>query len=72
MRADCGDPASGLLLAPGPKQQSGSLADREIETGLANWESSEVLTGLAVGDQVVLSLDRDGVEAGALAAWCRV
>jgi HlyD family secretion protein len=49
------DPATGLLEA------------REIETGLNNWAQTEVTAGLAAGEQVVLSLDKDGVEDGALA-----
>ena len=62
-----GEPASVLLLEQASHGGAGLLVEREIETGLANWERTEVLSGLAEGDQVVLSLDRDGVEAGALA-----
>ena len=62
-----GEPASVLLLEQAARGGAGLLVEREIETGLANWERTEVLSGLAEGDQVVLSLDRDGVEAGALA-----
>jgi HlyD family secretion protein len=62
-----GEPASVLMLEAAAHGTSGLLVEREIETGLANWERTEVLSGLADGDQVVLSLDRDGVEAGALA-----
>ncbi len=61
-------------IRPGARQQvllldpeSGLLQEREIETGLANWERTQVTTGLSAGEQVVLSLDREGVEAGALA-----
>ncbi|MBA3023234.1 MAG: efflux RND transporter periplasmic adaptor subunit [Gammaproteobacteria bacterium] len=43
----------------------GVLEERVITTGLSNWEKVEVLAGLAEGDRVVSSLDRDGVEAGA-------
>lgn len=46
---------------------TGLLEVREIETGLSNWEQTEVTAGLSPGEQVVLSLDRDGVENGALA-----
>ena len=46
---------------------SGVLQAREIETGLNNWEQTEVTGGLAAGEQVILSLDQDGVEDGALA-----
>jgi HlyD family secretion protein len=41
------------------------LVERRVKTGLANWEYAEVLEGLAAGDAVVTSLERDGVKAGA-------
>jgi HlyD family secretion protein len=40
------------------------LQERSIEPGLANWEFTEVMAGLDQGEQVVLSVDREGVEAG--------
>lgn len=43
----------------------GTLQERQVKTGLANWEYTEVLDGLAVGDRVVTSLEREGVKAGA-------
>lgn len=43
----------------------GTLQERSIKTGLANWEFTEVLQGLAAGDRVVTSLEREGVKAGA-------
>jgi HlyD family secretion protein len=43
----------------------GSLQERSIKTGLANWEFTEVLEGLVAGDRVVTSLEREGVKAGA-------
>jgi HlyD family secretion protein len=43
----------------------GVLEERAIQTGLANWEYSEVRSGLAEGDRVVTSLARDGVVPGA-------
>jgi len=46
----------------------GVLHERRIETGLANWEFTEVRSGLARGDRVVTSLERQGVKAGARAA----
>jgi HlyD family secretion protein len=52
-----------LVLAP----ETGLLEERKIETGLNNWEQTEVTSGLEVGEQVVLSLDRDGVQEGAAA-----
>jgi HlyD family secretion protein len=41
------------------------LVERKPKTGLANWEYTEVVEGLAAGDRVVTSLDRAGVKAGA-------
>ncbi len=41
------------------------LEERTIRTGLSNWQFSEVLEGLRENERVVLSVDRDGVEAGA-------
>lgn len=58
-----GEPPSVLLLEP----QTGLIQHREIETGIANWERTQVRAGLAAGDQVILSLDREGVKAGARA-----
>lgn len=43
----------------------GMLEERKIKTGLSNWEYTEVLEGLAAGDKVVTSLEREGVKAGA-------
>lgn len=43
----------------------GALQERKIKTGLANWEFTEVLEGLAAGDKVVTSLEREGVKPGA-------
>jgi HlyD family secretion protein len=40
------------------------LAEREIETGLRNWDYVEVRSGLEEGEVVVTSLDRAEVEAG--------
>ncbi len=45
----------------------GKLAERSIETGLSNWEFTEVKAGLKAGDKVVTSLDREGVKASARA-----
>jgi len=42
----------------------GTLQERKIRTGLANWEFTEVLEGLAAGDRVVTSLEREGVKTG--------
>jgi HlyD family secretion protein len=42
------------------------IALRKVETGIANWEYTEILGGVAAGDQVVSSIDREGVVDGAL------
>jgi HlyD family secretion protein len=47
--------------------EGGQLSERDIEVGVTNWEHTEVLAGLVAGDQVVVSVDRRGVEPGALA-----
>jgi HlyD family secretion protein len=43
----------------------GTLEERRIEPGLANWQHTEVLSGLTENEQFVLSLERAGVKAGA-------
>ncbi|PKO83858.1 MAG: efflux RND transporter periplasmic adaptor subunit [Betaproteobacteria bacterium HGW-Betaproteobacteria-11] len=43
----------------------GRLAERKVKTGLANWEWTEVVEGLAGGERVVTSLDKEGVKVGA-------
>ncbi len=45
----------------------GVLEERAVETGVSNWEHTEILSGLEPGDTVVVSVDRAGVEAGARA-----
>lgn len=45
--------------------EDGALVERAVETGLSNWDWTEIVGGLEPGDAVVTSLDRDGVEAGA-------
>ena len=46
---------------------SGLLEERRLEVGLSNWEYTEARAGLAAGERVVTSLDREGVRAGARA-----
>ncbi len=41
-----------------------ALEARRIETGLSNWEWTEVIRGLREGETVVVSVDRKGVEPG--------
>jgi HlyD family secretion protein len=43
------------------------LEERTVETGLSNWEFTEVRSGLQRGERVVTSLERPGVKAGARA-----
>ena len=47
--------------------EDGVLEERRIETGLSNWEFTEAKSGLARGERVVTSLEREGVKAGARA-----
>lgn len=43
----------------------GVLTERAVETGLRNWDFTEVRGGLSRGDRVVVSLDRTEVKPGA-------
>lgn len=52
----------GRVLVAGAKN---TLEERQIKVGLSNWEYTEVLDGLAAGERVVTSLEREGVKAGA-------
>ena len=45
---------------------TGTISEREIVAGLANWEFTEVLSGLNEGDRVVSTVDREGVGDGAV------
>ena len=45
----------------------GVLQERSISTGIGNWEYTEILAGLEAGERVVISVDRAGVVAGAVA-----
>ncbi len=55
----------GTLLVLDPA--AGRLQARKVETGLANWEQTQITGGLKPGELVVLSLDQEGVEDGARA-----
>lgn len=46
---------------------AGLLESRTLKTGLSNWSFTEVQSGLEPGDKVVLSVEREGVVAGARA-----
>jgi len=43
----------------------GRLSERKIEVGLSNWAWTEVRNGLEPGEEVVTSVDREGVLDGA-------
>jgi len=45
--------------------ETGKLEERKIKTGIANWEYTEVLEGVAEGERIVTSLEREGVKVGA-------
>lgn len=47
--------------------KTGRLEERSVKTGIANWESVEIESGLKEGERIVLSIDRKGVRDGALA-----
>ena len=45
----------------------GVLARRDVETGIANWQFTEITRGVEAGERVVLSVAREGVRDGAAA-----
>lgn len=49
------------------REGENTLERRDIATGTANWDHTEVLDGLSEGELVVTSVERDGVEDGAVA-----
>lgn len=48
-------------------EDEGIIERREVTTGLANWQHTEILSGLKSGELVVTSIDRSGVEDGVAA-----
>jgi HlyD family secretion protein len=44
---------------------AGRLVERKVTAGLHNWSFTEITSGLTAGEQVVVSLDRPEVKAGA-------
>lgn len=50
------------------RPEDGRLEERRFEPGLANWNHTQVLSGLEAGERIVVSVGRAGVEAGALVA----
>jgi HlyD family secretion protein len=70
------DARDNVLRVPTPAIQEGNRVliylpraevaeERRITTGLSNWQYTEAVAGLTQGDQVVLSLEKPGVTAGA-------
>jgi HlyD family secretion protein len=45
--------------------QKDRLVERKVSPGLHNWSFTEITSGLAAGDLVVVSLDRPEIKAGA-------
>lgn len=43
-----------------------SIYEKEIKTGISNWKYTEVIDGLEAGENIVTSIDRDGLVDGAL------
>jgi HlyD family secretion protein len=43
----------------------GVIDARDVETGISNWDYTEILRGVDAGELIVTSVDREGVEAGA-------
>ena len=43
----------------------GTVSDTAVRTGLSNWRHTEVLDGLQQGQQIVVTIDRDGLVDGA-------
>jgi HlyD family secretion protein len=48
--------------------ENGILVEKKVKTGLSNWDYTEVRSGLEAGQEVVTSLERNGVKPGARAA----
>lgn len=48
-------------------EDEGVIERREVSVGLANWQHTEIVSGLSRGELVVTSIDRTGVEDGAAA-----
>jgi HlyD family secretion protein len=44
------------------------IDERTLETGISNWKVTQVVSGVKEGDQVIVSVGREGVKPGATAA----
>ena len=71
------DTHDGVLRVPTPAllegdrvlvANDGRLSERKVEIGLKNWDYTEVKNGLSEGEDVVTTLDRADVVAGARVA----
>jgi HlyD family secretion protein len=47
------------------KPDTKTIDTRKINTGLSNWSYTQVLAGLELGEKIILSIDREGLAAGA-------
>jgi HlyD family secretion protein len=47
------------------RPDSGRLEERPFKSGLANWKFTEIVSGLEEGELIAVSVEREGVEAGA-------
>jgi HlyD family secretion protein len=47
--------------------EDGRVRAREVQTGVGNWEYTEITGGLDAGARVILSVDREGLADGAAA-----
>ena len=49
------------------RDDDGIVEQREVETGTANWDHTEILDGLDEGELVVTSVEREGLADGVAA-----
>jgi len=47
--------------------EDGRVRAREVQTGVGNWEYTEITGGLDAGARVILSVDREGLADGVAA-----
>jgi HlyD family secretion protein len=45
-------------------KEDGLLEERDFKSGLSNWNTVEVVSGLDVGDKIVKSIGQEGIKAG--------
>ena len=48
-------------------EDDGTIEAREVKTGTANWDHTEILDGLEAGELVVTTVDREGLDDGVTA-----